>query len=706
MFRLSKISSLYLAAALFALASVSASERPAVSDSGASVRLKGIQPEVDVLKPGVLLFSDRDYRALEIPDSLRDQAFVRGSIERTEFVVTADGKLTVLVPYVKHPATKFQGVTLERAGYVQVPDPDNFQLFGPHDFERVSIYQKNVVKGEKLSLSKFAVLVGIREASVLAAPDWNQNDGERLENGIVLPSTWPPIHLDPKSTEPMPVPYLEHPPKVLPINRGRQLFVDDFLIESTDLVRTFHNAEKYTENPVFHAETAEELASSSIGERGQQAVCYLGHGGVFYDPSEQHFKMFYTAGWRGGLALATSRDLVNWQRPQLNSEGTNILLPKGIQSVGGDNCLWLDLNAKKPDERLKFLTDRGKPGHQVTTSADGLTWSEPVSVGHAGDYCSFFYNPFRKVWAYSVKRDGPRGRSRYYSESREFMKGDWSDSVYWTNADKLDRPEQTGSYPHPGEAPQLYSLNAVAYESLMIGIHYIHRGPNNGLCDQGKFPKLTDLELGFSRDGFHWHRPDRSGFIRGSRQEGAWDRAYLHSTAGVFAVVGDKLVFPYTGYSGSSPSGARGMYTGASVGLATLRRDGFASLDAVEATGTLTTRPVTFEGKHLFVNVSAPNGKLRVAAVDEEGQEIAPFTFENCQEVSGDTTLQAVTWKGATDLTSLHGKPVQFRFELTNGSLYSFWISPDKTGRSEGYVAAGGPGYPGTIDTVGRGALE
>lgn len=105
-------------------------------------------------------------------------------------------------------------------------------------------------------------------------------------------------------------------------------------------------------------------------------------------------------------------------------------------------------------------------------------------------------------------------------------------------------------------------------------------------------------------------------------------------------------------------------------------------------------------------HVSALNGKLRVAAVDKEGQEIALFTLENCQAVSGDTTLQAVTWKGVKDLTSLHGTPVQFRFELTNGSLYSFWVSPDKSGRSDGYVAAGGPGYPGTIDTVGRGAIE
>ena len=45
----------------------------------------------------------------------------------------------------------------------------------------------------------------------------------------MLPEVWPPQHLDPDSAEPMPVPYLQHPPKVIPIDVGRQFFVDDFL---------------------------------------------------------------------------------------------------------------------------------------------------------------------------------------------------------------------------------------------------------------------------------------------------------------------------------------------------------------------------------------------------------------------------------------------------------------------------------------------
>ena len=86
-------------------------------------------------------------------------------------------------------------------------------------------------------------------------------------------------------------------------------------------------------------------------------------------------------------------------------------------------------------------------------------------------------------------------------------------------------------------------------------------------------------------------------------------------------------------------------------------------------------------------------------------KSIAPFTATRCVPVSVDSTLHEVTWGDGADLAALRGKPVQFRFQLTNGSLYAFWVSPDASGASHGYVAAGGPGYPGVIDTVGRQAL-
>ena len=53
------------------------------------------------------------------------------------------------------------------------------------------------------------------------------------------------------------------------------------------------------------------------------------------------------------------------------------------------------------------------------------------------------------------------------------------------------------------------------------------------------------------------------------------------------------------------------------------------------------------------------------------------------------------------NLARLSGKPVRFEFELTCGALYSFWVSSDPTGASRGYVAGGGPGLTGPLDTEG-----
>ncbi|MBN2451153.1 MAG: exo-alpha-sialidase, partial [Lentisphaeria bacterium] len=226
------------------------------------------------------------------------------------------------------------GLVLDERASVSYPD--GFQA--PDGLIHI-LYDWNRHTDAEILLAKF------READVLAgklvSADAklrllaNKATGPKpfLYNGIELPLEWPPRHLDPDSREPMPVPYLKKPPPTIPIDIGRQLFVDDFLIESTDLKRTFHRPRKFEGNPVFRAETARELAPSDEGERGEEATVFLGQGGVFWDPEASHFTMFYVAGWRGPLALATSTDMVHWTRPDLGPARMPSTLPK--ESVGG-----------------------------------------------------------------------------------------------------------------------------------------------------------------------------------------------------------------------------------------------------------------------------------------------------------------------------------------------------------------------------------
>jgi len=97
---------------------------------------------------------------------------------------------------------------------------------------------------------------------------------------------------------------------------------------------------------------------------------------------------------------------------------------------------------------------------------------------------------------------------------------------------------------------------------------------------------------------------------------------------------------------------------------------------------------------------------LRVEILDRDGKTIMPFSRANCRPIRNNSTLQPVQWSGAPDLSSLAGSPVRFRFYVRNARLYAFWVSPDPSGASHGYVAAGGPGFTSPTDTVGAAAYR
>jgi hypothetical protein len=386
----------------------------------------------------------------------------------------------------------------------------------------------------------------------------------------------------------------------------------------------------------------------------------------------------------------------------------------------------LDQHTNDPAQRFKMLAyhryknrfpgDKGDPNPRAKmyVSADGIHWGEPKMVNcEVGDNASMFFDPFRNQWVFSTRNRapsilhpgavGPDGkpaniRARFRFDGPDFVEAGMTakKALLWLEPDLLDKPD-----PELGIDPELYKFGAVAYESIMLGAYGMFYGPQNDVAREQKRPKIIDIQLGFSRDGVNYPRPSRTAFIAASRKPGTWNRGYLHSANGVCLVVGDELYFYFGAWSGlSARSDAEFLMSGGSVGLATLRRDGFASMDADAQGGTLTTVPVTFSGKFPFVNVAANDGELRCDILDPQSKPIEPFTLENSLPVTVDKTRQRITWKGADDLTALVGKPVRFRFHLTNGQLYAFWVSADPGGASNGYVAAGGPGFSSERDTA------
>lgn len=105
----------------------------------------------------------------------------------------------------------------------------------------------------------------------------------------------------------------------------------------------------------------------------------------------------------------------------------------------------------------------------------------------------------------------------------------------------------------------------------------------------------------------------------------------------------------------------------------TLRLDGFASLHAGYAGGTMTSKPVTFTGSSLELNyATSAAGHVRVALHDDNDQPIAGFGLDDCDTVRGDELARTVTWNGNADLSKLAGQPVRLHFELKDANVFAF----------------------------------
>ena len=60
---------------------------------------------------------------------------------------------------------------------------------------------------------------------------------------------------------------------------------------------------------------------------------------------------------------------------------------------------------------------------------------------------------------------------------------------------------------------------------------------------------------------------------------------------------------------------------------------------------------------------------------DAEGRVVAPYSTARCEPIRANSTRTRVSWTGVSDLSPIAGEPVRFRFHLTNGRLYAFWVT-------------------------------
>ncbi|MBC2602689.1 glycosyl hydrolase family 32 [Puniceicoccus vermicola] len=508
---------------------------------------------------------------------------------------------------------------------------------------------------------------------------------------------------DLNNNQPIQVPYLKQIPDIIELQPGRQLFLDDYLWEAhrTSMSPCYHQPAKFSGNPILWPETAEETDP-------RFPPCAIAKsGGVWFDDRYQLFKMWYMTGYLGYAALAISRDGIHWERPSLDIvPGTNLILPQEVHPDSGS--VIIDHNATGDEPRYKMLMREPNPVGPpwidnfealLYTSKDGVHWDFRGKSGPMDDRSTMYYNPIRQKWVQSIRKWHPLAcRARYYHEGDHFLESArWTEESMtpWMRADCLDH----GKY-FPA---QLYNFDAIAYESMMIGFHQILHGPNNPHGESRGEPKLTELYLSSSRDGCHWYRPDRQPFIPARREYGSWEFGYVESSAGMCCIVGDELWLYYSAYGGdpnriTEDWRTNGMYSNGAMGLAKIRRDGFASMRPNYPGSELQTRRMRFKGRHLFVNATTVGSRLSVAAIGTDEKPIPGLSHEDCLGFVGNSTCAQIRWKNK-DLYSLEEEGVRFHFKLDRGDLFSFWMTDNLEGKSGGFTAAGGPGYTNGRDT-------
>ena len=186
-----------------------------------------------------------------------------------------------------------------------------------------------------------------------------------------------------------------------------------------------------------------------------------------------------------------------------------------------------------------------------------------------------------------------------------------------------------------------------------------------------------DLQLARSRDGIAWQRhPERPVFLE-TGVPGSYDWGMVFAIQGLVDR-GDRTYLYYTGdaafhLSKDVKEGKIGQLC-----LATLRRDGFVSLNAPDE-GYMLTKPLRCPGGRLHVNARMqPGGALRVAVRradgDRDGDWVAGWGFDEGPVLRGDAVDAGLTWKGQESFGPLAGKSVRLHFWLQKAELYSFWF--------------------------------
>jgi hypothetical protein len=503
----------------------------------------------------------------------------------------------------------------------------------------------------------------------------------------------------------------------------RQLFLDDRVVESSfGLRRTLHPPTKrglikdadgrdWERGDVFVG-----IEASHAVARDRQGRFHMTYRYLWWDPGVRDLHPSIgqdKAVWfRVSTGYASSADGIHWHKPKLGRENgpTGFVrqaefpyeVPAGVSKENNLGCPLLyvrDLQATGGirDPARRFLVRAGR--REDTHNFAPIEW-QPLS--YAADWPDFVGNPewSAKLTPIPGGQFSPRGQlvgydaaARLWFTVGQSRFGTWRerggrDISRCTSPDLVHWTEPELVLPVAGDEAKertdwVEYMEMVAYRAgdAWLGQLVIFHGDRSN--PQYQMPGdynvwrkgTTEIRLVVSRDaGKTWQRvAGQEAWLSGSTERHGYDRLVY---PGLPVEVGDEVWFYYPAFDGDHLVFNRdgtvfepGFLRTGRTALATLRKDGYVSLDAGDEPGTLLTRPLPFTGGQLAVNLCAPRGSLLAELMDETGRVLAESTA-----VTGDGVALPVYWKKQAGLIGQEARTVRLRFRLHQAAFYGFNI--------------------------------
>jgi hypothetical protein len=103
-----------------------------------------------------------------------------------------------------------------------------------------------------------------------------------------------------------------------------------------------------------------------------------------------------------------------------------------------------------------------------------------------------------------------------------------------------------------------------------------------------------------------------------------------------------------------------------------LRLDGFTSVTAPHSGGELITKPLTFTGTKLVLNMAtSAAGGISIELQDADGKPLPDYTLALSKPSIGNSLNHEVVWRSGKTLAALAGKAIRLRFVMRDAKIFS-----------------------------------